>query len=131
MRVVHRKMIDMIRAGKAGSPGGNTTLTKSACPFVMSVYLHGRHIADVANGYGTDDAPAVRFTLAGWPTPTTRARINALLHAFMNDGTTYHGVGQRKGRQEYSTWTYDREATCMRRTDVVTREIDSCEWIQA
>jgi hypothetical protein len=116
MRVVHEKMIEMIRTGKPGNVGGNTTLTKSACPFVMSVYLHGHHIADVANGYGNDDAPAVRFTLAGWPTRTTRARINALLSEFASDDVNHFYVCQRKDAQIFGTGCDERE-------------ISSTEWV--
>ena len=39
---------------------------------ISRMYLHGNLIAE-------RDGQTVRITLAGWPTPTTRARLNGLL----------------------------------------------------
>lgn len=42
---------------------------------IMSVYLHGNHIANVrVNG----EVIPNRDTLAAWPTPTTKSRLRAL-----------------------------------------------------
>ena len=41
-----------------------------------TVWLHGNRIA------WRDDAGIVWLTLAGWPTPTTRGRLNAIAEAF-------------------------------------------------
>jgi hypothetical protein len=46
------------------------------------VFLHGNHIATVGYRYNGDTPKIVSLTctLAGWNTPTTRSRINALTH---------------------------------------------------
>jgi len=74
MRKIDRDMIAAIRAGKNRTLG-NTYVN----PIVggVEVHLHGNHIATITD-YG------MRFTLAGWPTPTTRSRITALLQTFIH-----------------------------------------------
>lgn len=74
MRKIEREMIAAIRANKARILG-NTYVN----PIVggVEVHLHGNHIATLTD-------MGLRFTLAGWPTPTTRSRINALLRVFIH-----------------------------------------------
>ena len=48
---------------------GNTVVTNDETG--VKVYLHGNCIYAVYDG-------VARFTLAGWNTPTTRSRLNAL-----------------------------------------------------
>lgn len=83
---IERDMIAAIRAGKNRALG-NTYVN----PIVggVEVRLHGNLIAVL-----TDQG--LRFTLAGWPTPTTRSRINALLQTFIHANAR---VYQTAGRQ--------------------------------
>lgn len=116
MRKIERDMIAAIRANCTDKRLGNTRV--HAIVGGHEVQLHGNTIARVdANG-------AVGFTLAGWPTPTTRSRINALLREFANRPGFYCGVGQRRGAQYYSTWTGDSRPGS-------SREIGAREWVQA
>lgn len=71
MRVIERKMIAAIQAGK-GMRAGNTRVEIANTLGNWRVYLHGNLIA---NG----GSAGFSFTLAGWNTPTTRSRVNALL----------------------------------------------------
>ena len=107
---IERDMIAAIRAGKNRTLG-NTYVN----PIVggVEVRLHGTLIAVL-----TDQG--LRFTLAGWPTPTTRSRINALCREFGAGA----GVWQSKGKQ----W-----AECPRFgvRDGAPREISPTEWVQA
>lgn len=86
MRKIERDMIAAIRSGK-NRQLGNTYVN----PVVggIEVRLHGNLIAVL-----TDQR--LRFTLAGWPTPTTRSRINALLREFIHANAR---VYQTAGRQ--------------------------------
>ena len=67
-----------------------------------TVWLHGNKIAWRTEaivdygGYGNFRHRDIGFTLAGWPTVTTRERINGILGQF---GYGYWGVAQRKGDQ--------------------------------
>jgi len=55
-----------------------------------TVFLHGNRIAYI------DDKGNLCITLAGWPTVTTRDRINGILDVF---GLTRWGVAQRNHKQ--------------------------------
>lgn len=71
---------------------GNTEVLVSG-PLV-EVYLHGNLIArqDSADA----QQPAMQFTLAGWNTPTTRSRLNALgARVFTKQGQAYAGTKDR------------------------------------
>lgn len=61
---------------------GNTTCTGT------SVFLHGNEIARVMNG-------RLEISLAGWPTVTTRERLNGILAEF----GCWQRVSQIKGNQ--------------------------------
>lgn len=104
MRVAEKEMIAAIRAGKrkvvqntrvrhydTGAPGYN-----------VGVELHGHLIARL---HRTDagSVTLMSVTLAGWPTPTTRSRLNALCQAFGLGG--YSRFSQEKGRQYYTDRT--------------------------
>jgi hypothetical protein len=122
MRIVHQKMIALIRAGKAGSAGSNTTVspgTDDKGRPCMDVYLHGHHIVRVHEELPKEGRP-VSFTLAGYPTATTRARVVAVLREFQPGSY----VSQRKGLQY---------AACPRFgvRDGAEREISSTEWVRA
>jgi hypothetical protein len=73
MRKIERLMVAAIRAGKSRTIGN--TAVRCNGGGAWAVLLHGNHIA--SSGH---DGLAV--TLAHWPTPTTRSRVNALLREF-------------------------------------------------
>lgn len=118
MRKIERDMIAAIRAGKSRSLGNTSvecsTVHNSPEGASWAVRLHGNLIAQVFAG------GPLNFTLAGWPTPTTRSRINALCREFGAGA----GVWQSKGKQ----W-----AECPRFgvRDGAPREISPTEWVQA
>jgi hypothetical protein len=59
----------------------------------MSVHLHGNLIAEVY------DNGVVRATLAGWNTPTSRSRINAVMQCFGGSGiSVVKGVPKYEGK---------------------------------
>lgn len=63
----------------------NTAVVEDKASNSRRLNLHGNTIAVVQKG------KPVRFTLAGWPTPTTRERLNAV-------GVS---IAQRNGEQFY------------------------------
>lgn len=73
MRKIEKEMIAAIAAGKNFNKGNTSVLVINQ---LIEVYLHGNLIArqDKADAQN----PNMRFTLAGWNTPTTRSRLNAL-----------------------------------------------------
>jgi hypothetical protein len=76
MRKIEQAMIDAIKAGRDWSKD-NTRVSIAGTRGAESVkvFLHGNMIAQrIGHGW--------KFTLAGWNTPTTRSRINALAYAF-------------------------------------------------
>lgn len=72
MRKIEQSMVQAIKAGKNWH-SGNTAVHQDASG--AAVYLHNNQIAFMGEG-------ETRWTLAGWNTPTTRSRINALARAF-------------------------------------------------
>lgn len=110
MRKIERDMIAAIKANK-NRPLGNTYVN----PVIggVEVHLHGNHIATLTD-------TGLRFTLAGWPTPTTRSRINALLREFIHANAR---VYQTAGRQFVSV----PEGGC----GWQQRVISPTEWVQA
>lgn len=109
MRKIRSDMLAAIKAGKSKSMGNTTVSVDQSDPqHPVLVLLHGNLIARQS------PAGAWEVTLAGWPTPTTRARINALLGEF-KPGT---GVFQQCGKQ----WiTREPRHMC---------EIGDREWVQ-
>ncbi|BAP15810.1 hypothetical protein AVU67_gp04 [Ralstonia phage RSJ2] len=100
MRVIEKEMLAAIRAGRNWK--SDNTEVRYAPPDAggwetPQVFLHGNLIAR-ARPAG-DPRNEWEFTLAGWNTPTTRSRINALMGAFRLG----EGVSTRKG-QAY--WSY-------------------------
>jgi len=93
MRQETQKIARAFYIGRAASAARTTTDGNT-------VWLHGNKIAwrtdyyvDYNDNYRHRD---IGFTLAGWPTVTTRERINGILEKF---GYGYWGVAQRKGDQ--------------------------------
>lgn len=76
MRKIARQLVAAYRAGKSASIGNSAVETHADGSAVFS--LHGHPIVCVDT---TDTgAPSVRVSLAGWPTPTTRSRINDIVN---------------------------------------------------
>lgn len=104
MRAIEAKMLAAIRARKP-MKSGNTEVSVSAVQERVEVRLHGNEIARV---YFTG---GIAVTLAGWDTPTTRSRVNAVLRAF-DRGFIY--------RKDFQPYFRDARHE---------REITSREWI--
>jgi hypothetical protein len=67
MRKISKQIAHAFNQGKTKSIGNTMTNGKE-------VYLHGNKIAWRSSGNGLE------LTLAGWPTVTTRERLNAILY---------------------------------------------------
>ena len=75
MRQIEKDMVDALFAGKAWR--GKNTEVRPTDYGNRVVSLHGNQIASLDL---TDaDNPVLNMTLAGWNTPTTRSRLNAIL----------------------------------------------------
>lgn len=109
MRKIEKAMIEAIRTGRSRVLGNTAVLVNTTHHGTeWTVTLHGNLIAkSESNG-------RIAVTLAGWPTPTTRSRINALLRAF---APGYARVYQWRGGQYFDHAGYR------------PREIDANEWV--
>jgi hypothetical protein len=116
MRDIEVSMVVALRARK-GRALGNTNVSAPDANGIARVFLHGNEIARLNHGNGM-----LGLTLAGWPTPTTRSRVNVLLRTFANTSSVFHGVGQRKGVQYYSRWGLDGAY-------LTNQVIEPTEWI--
>lgn len=93
MRKIEKVVVGAFVNGRAATLS-NTTTDGS------KLYLHGNLIAKRENG-------VYFFTLAGWNTPTTRSRINALARlaggtgVHCKDWTAYHGTEEISDRLWY------------------------------
>lgn len=93
MRKIEENMLHALR-NEQGMSQGNTVVRRATMASevggelfqVLNVYLHGNHIATLFER-------EVYVTLAGWDTPTTRSRLNAIVWAFAR----YH-VSRVKGQ---------------------------------
>lgn len=88
MRKIESQMLAALRARKKHWASGNTQVN-CASDGNWDVTLHGNCIA-----YGLPD-DSMYVSLAGWPTPTTRSRVSAILR----DRNAW--VSQSKGEQWY------------------------------
>lgn len=118
MRKIEQEMVAAFRAantlftrGLARSwKNGNTEVRVGSA--TIAVYLHGHAIFQAVY----PEAPSIaryrlEFSLAGWNTPTTRSRINALLDAYTYTGgrqRVYSQKGQPRWFREYSGGSYDQ-----------------------
>lgn len=69
-----------------------------------NLYLHGNLIATVTR-YPNGGIHEVKMTMAGWPTVTTRERLNGLIQSVAQRVTgtwTNAGFFQKKGKQYYN-----------------------------
>lgn len=98
MRKITENMLHAIRHAKAWHD--SNTRTERTFPHDneqgLRVYLHNNQIAFIPDD---EDAP-IKITLAGWDTPTTRNRVNAIAYAFAGCW-----VGRVKG---FTTITFPR-----------------------
>ena len=102
MRKIDREAASAFLAGRPYS-NSNTTVTVEAAATefkypgitIVRMYLHGNLIA--WRTVGTD---RITMTLAGWPTVTTRARLNALLDMTQNVRIFQHKHVQYWGGSE-------------------------------
>lgn len=73
MKVIEQKMIQAIKQGKPFSQS-NTDVVVSESGAIL-VYLFNNLIAEIYDS-------KLNVTFAGWATPTTRSRLNAILTTF-------------------------------------------------
>ena len=80
MRKIERQMLNAI-ANNSDWQSANTRVEFDADTNESKVYLHGNHIADVADNY-------IRIYDGGWQSVTTKSRINAILgeHGISGEG---------------------------------------------
>jgi len=88
MRKIEQKMNQAIRTGKNWA-GANTNvyhfINDDGTRFT-SIFLHCNHIANVRDGILTVN----RYTLARWPSVTTKSRLRALgANVYTKRGVTY------------------------------------------
>ena len=107
MRKVTRQAAEAFIAGKSRSIG-NTMVVVAEDTVIM--LLHGNVIAKRA----VDNTKQFEVTLAGWPTPTTKERLNGLLTSYGVSAGFY----QRKHVQYYGST--DHSAAI---------EVDSTAWV--
>ena len=72
MRKIERQMLNAI-ANNIDWHSANTRVEFDADTNESKVYLHGNHIADVADNY-------IRIYDGGWQSNTTKSRLNAIFH---------------------------------------------------
>lgn len=75
MRKVTIKAVEAMKNGR-NFRSGNTTV-ESGDPYVHNMYLHGNFIARYVSNTGD-----IQLFDAGWPTSTTRERLNGVLDGF-------------------------------------------------
>jgi hypothetical protein len=119
MRVIEKQMIEAIqtiRKNKASSnkwASGNTEVVRKLYS-PIEVRLHGNLIACLYDN-------ELKITLAGWNTPTTRSRLNALIKEF----GTMHGISTSKGQATLYRSEPDNARV------VVVQPITNNEWVRA
>ena len=102
MRKIEQRMVEAIQTGRSFSLA-NTRVTAIDNNRQSAVYLHGNLICAITwkvHGLGvllrpTYSVEEVLCTMAGWPTVTTRSRLNAICRGL---GMACR-FGQRKGQQ--------------------------------
>ena len=76
MRLIEKQMNEAIRNGHAWSKDNTCVTYDPTNNMSAEVFLHGNHIATVANDSLT------LYSGGGWFTPTTKSRLNALINEF-------------------------------------------------
>lgn len=105
MRKITRDACNAFIAARDWASGNTTVIAE---PDRVRMYLHGNCIAESVPGCD-DESRIVRITLAGWPTPTTRERVNGLLDAL--------GLGARVYQRKHAQFIGPPE-----------RELNAYEW---
>jgi len=93
MRKISKQIAQAFNEGKTKTLGNTYTDGKS-------VYLHGNKIAWRSSGNGLE------LTLAGWPTVTTRERLNAILYTEgfnVKAGESYGFYFNQKNHNQFLT----------------------------
>src|SRR5690606_17778984 len=94
MRKIEKLMINAINSDKVFSLDNTiVTMHSIANGYKFKVFLHGNHIANVYRS-NSFDVSRIEFSFAGWPTPTTKSRINALFSLM----PSINGCYQKKGK---------------------------------
>lgn len=113
MRKIEQWMVDTIQTQRIANPqtltGDGVTDTKDntlVCTrlrydheIVTTIYLHGNLIAACSGG-------AWGFKMCGFPTQTTKSRINALALAFGRDGVYTKAGKHYSGNQEINDYDW-------------------------
>jgi hypothetical protein len=103
MRKITREACDAFVNGRDFSSGNTSVIDNGA----TRMYLHGNMIAERSDG-------TTKVTLAGWPTPTTRERVNGVLAALDDPRRIY-----QRGFAQYIGANIDDSE----------REITAFEWL--
>lgn len=112
MRKIEENIIAMIQnmhnmmtganSGRVEKTIGNTRIScgyREDGELVTSVYLHDNLIAqNGVTGWG--------FCMAGWPTPTTKSRINSIAKAFGHAGVYTKGGKHYSGDKEVNAFEW-------------------------
>lgn len=86
MRKIEKQMLEAIAKGKTWH--GSNTSVSSIDDVNFAVFLHGNHIADVNSSNWF--VMVNKYTLARWPTVTTKSRLRALgANVTTKKGITY------------------------------------------
>jgi hypothetical protein len=94
MRKIEKLMINAINSDKAFAAGNTlVTMHSIANGYMFKVFLHGNHIANVYRS-NTFDVNRIEFSFAGWQTPTTKSRINALFNLMSGINGCYQKGGK-------------------------------------
>jgi len=102
MRAIERKMIEAIKAGKDWHSGNTAVHMVPDLGYIVT--LHSNNIAVFRN-----KDRVLGITLAGWPTPTTRSRINAVLFGLATGAVVYRKNGRSMVSGDGVACTFARE----------------------
>ena len=101
MNVTETKLVNLWLARRSGAVGNSSV--EVAPDGDATFRLHGHPIVRVRT---EDGARMVEFTFAGWPTPTTRRRINGILGGL---GLPHPVRVYQKDRAQFARWTFSGE----------------------
>ncbi len=105
MRQITRDAVAAFMTGRDFTRDNTTVMVNGT---TSRMFLHGNEIAVMHDG----DSPhrRVKITLAGWPTPTTRERVNGVLDAL--------GVTARVSQRDFAQFLGGREITAFEWVDI-------------
>ena len=122
MRKIEKEMVHFVRYGTSWK-SGNTRVAAGMYDgnVTASVYLHGNGI--FTRYYDSERGEVFEFSLCGWPSVTTRSRLNALFTAFCA------GVGiSQSDYEQYLSINGDSVRIDESNTYQITRRNDESEW---